>query len=280
MRLVPALLIVVLLGPACSTNRLIVKQCLANDNYTLYGRPKVCVKKADVALLACIENRGVSTERAVAINRDFAASFGNMSASVDTDRREVESRTPTSEERSIINTCREQAGLAPLDPDRDPPVGAAAPGAGNGSLVLPDVTRSTSGQWLDASALPAWQKPFVAGYEQERSLVLCRSLHAGRILPGKVVAGNCNVAWGDDEIENRVFQVLVDAEGLDWARPESGDLPPNTYVGWKNGDESTVICQAEIKNGYHPGWLRSDGCLVPYGNASHLKPEFKILVQD
>ncbi len=50
--------------------------------------------------------------------------------------------------------------------------------------------------------------------------------------PGKLIAGNCNIAWGDREIAIAAYEVLIgNALDFGWVRGSNGSVPANAIYG-------------------------------------------------
>lgn len=49
----------------------------------------------------------------------------------------------------------------------------------------------------------------VGGQENDRVLYVCRAAHSGGVHPGKVIAGNCNIGFGGQELSIPVFEIAL-----------------------------------------------------------------------
>lgn len=64
-------------------------------------------------------------------------------------------------------------------------------------------------RWVAASGGQVPQGAFIGGQEPGRQLPICRAAYNNGVHPGKVVAANCNIAYGGREIEIRNYEVLM-----------------------------------------------------------------------
>lgn len=120
-------------------------------------------------------------------------------------------------------------------------------GWGGGAPVLNDYEVLTgTGEWRSSEAVNG---AFIGGKEAYGTpLPVCRARLRGAVHPGKIVAGQCSVAWGDQEHMLRGFEVLYAA-----VRSIDSGTPVRVYV--KNGTSSPV----------ERFWIDYRGNAVSYG---------------
>ncbi|MBD1881581.1 MULTISPECIES: DUF3421 domain-containing protein [unclassified Coleofasciculus] len=63
--------------------------------------------------------------------------------------------------------------------------------------------------WIEASNGRVPAGAIAGGIEADRDLFICRASHNKGVHPGKIVASNCNISWGGQEILKRNYQVAV-----------------------------------------------------------------------
>lgn len=125
------------------------------------------------------------------------------------------------------------------------------------------------------------------GFENGRSLAVCRTNYNGALHPGKVVGSMCNIGWGGKEITGNSFEVLVNSGvTLQWVSVQGG-MPANAVQGGTENGKILYVGQATMSNGtVHPGkvFRADDGtyiCNYGYGGKEIVeKNNFKVLVQD
>ncbi len=124
-------------------------------------------------------------------------------------------------------------------------------------------TACNGGRWVGTnSAQPVPYNALQGGQEDGQPLYVCRASYMGGMLPGKVVAGNCNIADRGKEWEIPDYEVLVDAAGS-WRGVNRGyDSALN--AGWENGQD-LFLCRSHHKGGVHPGKVVNGTCHISYG---------------
>ena len=143
---------------------------------------------------------------------------------------------------------------------------------------------------------------FVAGVEYSvelsgnQPLYVCRGEYSGKKIPGKIVAGKCNIPIYkvvDGNITNRDemvlsrYEVLVPKASLAWIDHETvpldgSGLPINAVFA--DGRYKSLICRSFYEqggnSGYHPGLLDSDMnlCIFPWGGTAGYLRDYEVLV--
>ncbi|MEQ1604449.1 MAG: DM9 repeat-containing protein [Pyrinomonadaceae bacterium] len=105
------------------------------------------------------------------------------------------------------------------------------------------------------------------------SLYICRTVHSGTTVPGKVVGYKCNYNWGTTEYTSPTFDILI-GTGEYWTR----DLNTRTALAAATGtNQDYYICSAHTSNGSHPGRLQNGKCNYGYGGRGYSSTDFEIL---
>lgn len=105
------------------------------------------------------------------------------------------------------------------------------------------------------------------------TLYICRTVHNGTTLPGKVVGGKCNYNWGTTEYSARSFDILVGGGGY-WQRR----LNTSTAVVAGGTDrEAFYVCRAITNSGTHPGRVQNGKCNYGYGGGGYAGTNFEVL---
>lgn len=147
-------------------------------------------------------------------------------------------------------------------------------------ILCPFVCQAQSLKWVDPSSPNA--APKVIGGTEEGGplngtyLYVCHAQHGKDLIPGKEVAGFCNIPYFGNEIMVRPYEVLVGSAS--WGPPFGGTNVGNAVVGGHEGGANVYICRARFDNhGVHPGKLvfNSGGlgmgytCYIPWGQHEH-----------
>ena len=135
--------------------------------------------------------------------------------------------------------------------------------------------------WVDSqSDSPLPSNAVVGGQENGHRLYVCRASYNGGIHPGKVVAGNCNIGFGGQEVVLQQFQVLV-TDPHPHAFPEWGppkDDMAGAVVGGRESSGSPLwVCRAAYNGGIQPGKVVGANCNIPYGHQEIHVPQFEVL---
>lgn len=114
----------------------------------------------------------------------------------------------------------------------------------------------------------------VGGQEADgQTLYVCRTVHNGTTLPGKVVEGKCNYNWGTTEYASGNFEILV-GTGAYWTR----QLNTRTAVmGGASGSTNYYVCRAFASGGTHPGRLQDGKCNYGFGGRGYAATNFEVL---
>lgn len=113
------------------------------------------------------------------------------------------------------------------------------------------------------------------GYEPGRTLYICQAYLNG-VQPGKVVAGNCNITYGGQEIPMSNFRILV-GNGFRWRWSAFGNVPGNAVPGGYEKGRPLYICQARYADGIHPGKIVRGNCNIGYNGSEIPIPEYRVL---
>lgn len=109
-------------------------------------------------------------------------------------------------------------------------------------------------------------------------LYVCRGEYQSGMHPGKLIAGQCNISWGGNEIRLNRFQVLTSHSPLAWI-PARGYIPPHALpIGHERG-RTLYACQAEYRGGLHPGKVIGNACNIGWGGREISLPYYNILVK-
>lgn len=157
---------------------------------------------------------------------------------------------------------------APPPPPPPPAQPAVAGMAGTAAAGGMRWVRSGTGQALPADAV-------AGGTENGAPLFVCRTAYGPGLYPGKVVKGNCNIAYGGAEVYTHDFEVLA-GPGGNWQKPTSPDLAGAFVAGAENGAQ-LVLCQAAHDGVVDPGRVAADKCLVSWGGRQLALGPFNVM---
>ncbi len=108
------------------------------------------------------------------------------------------------------------------------------------------------------------------------TLYICRTVHNGTTLPGKVVEGKCNYNWGTTEYASGSFEILVGTGGY-WTR----QLNTRTaLIGGSSSGTNYYVCRAFASGGSHPGRLQDGKCNYGFGGRGYAATNFEVLNGD
>lgn len=126
------------------------------------------------------------------------------------------------------------------------------------------------------------------GNEPGRRLPVCRCLYNGSWHPGKVVADNCNIGWGGEEIViSSGYEIMVKpARNMEmrWVEVKDNHIPKNAVVAGTENGQNLYVGRAKHTDGYkHPGKIfKVEGnyiCNFGYGGKEITsKSGFEVLV--
>jgi hypothetical protein len=121
----------------------------------------------------------------------------------------------------------------------------------------------------------------VGGWEQGRTLYVCRTWYGGGVHPGKVVGNNCNIGWGGKEITLEAYEVLVgDNTRVRWVDASFGGIPAGALSGgYEAARPDLFVCRAQY-NGWQPGKIVAQNCNFGYGGEEKLSPYYQVLVTE
>ncbi len=141
----------------------------------------------------------------------------------------------------------------------------------------------------DASAEFVWrqwtgsfpEKVVYGGQENGGQLAICRVNYRNGKHPGKVVAGNCNIGWGGNEIvERNNFEVLTYRKGAraTWAASSGGRLPAKSWKASRYDGGVGHVCRANYKGGVHPGKVVAGKCNIGWGGREIVLTSYEVLL--
>jgi hypothetical protein len=136
-------------------------------------------------------------------------------------------------------------------------------------------------QWIDMSNGEPLPAGAVIGGNQPSppfNLYICRAEYENGMHPGKVVAGNCNISWGGEEIILPYYQVLVSRQPLGWISANYGQVPMNAVAGGYQTDGTLYICRAHYHGGDHPGKVVGQSCNFGWGGREMSTRHYQVLV--
>lgn len=106
---------------------------------------------------------------------------------------------------------------------------------------------------------------------------VCRAQYRGGVHPGKYYGGNCNISWAGRVVMMQNYEVLVSARPLAWVESSHGIVPSHAIPGGSNHSNTFYICQADYKNGTHPGKLVGNNCHFSMGGAEFMTAYYNVL---
>ena len=113
----------------------------------------------------------------------------------------------------------------------------------------------------------------------DEDLFICRADYRGGIHPGKIVAGNCNIAWGGREISMSEYETLVSPFPLRWVASRNGYIPARAVEGGYEHNKPLYICQAQFNHGIHPGKVIGHECNISWNGREIAVSRFNVLVR-
>jgi hypothetical protein len=135
--------------------------------------------------------------------------------------------------------------------------------------------------WVESSSgAPLPTNAVAGGEENGHPLYVCRGSYNGGIHPGKIVAGNCNIGFGGQEIVLQQYRVLVTENHPhafpEWGRPKD-DLADAFVGGQESSGAPLSLCRAAYNGGIHPGKVVGDNCNIPYAHREMHIDQFEVL---
>lgn len=137
-----------------------------------------------------------------------------------------------------------------------------------------DWTFATSGNVIPEDAVLGGVE--AGGYED---LFICRANYRGGMYPGKIVQGNCNIAWGGREIILEEYETLISPYPLRWVSGNGGYLPRHAIEGGYEHGRPLFICQAQFNRGIHPGRVVGRECNISWGGREIAVSRYNVLVR-
>lgn len=156
-----------------------------------------------------------------------------------------------------------------------PPPAAAVPSQGDGVPAPNTVPATGALRWVPSGSGQALPADAVAGGSEDgATLYVCRAAHSGGVHPGKIVKGNCNIAYGGREIYMHGFEVLA-GPGARWGAAQPGMT--GAFVAGAENNKPLYLCQADYRGGQHPGKVINGKCDISYGGEEVPVVEFRVL---
>ncbi len=117
---------------------------------------------------------------------------------------------------------------------------------------------------------------------QLEKLYSCRAAYAAGVHAGQATAGEkgCSFGYGGKQIVEQTYDVLQSAPWLTWTGAVARNLPEDTVVSGREGDEAVSVCRASDRNGLHPGKIKaiSLGCSIVSDGREAIVDRFEVLV--
>ena len=152
--------------------------------------------------------------------------------------------------------------------------------------------------WLPEAEARGAQK-VLAGSEPtangSRDLFICRAGRGSTTHPGKIVAGNCNYTFAGKEYEARSFELLslppdsytwqnrADFEGKNYNTKVRDGQSPAVIAGQESRDDryggQLLVCRAKYRDGWHPGKVVINDCMIGYGGKEVQIGDYQVLVR-
>ncbi len=134
--------------------------------------------------------------------------------------------------------------------------------------------------WVDARGGEVPAGAIVGGWEQGRTLYVCRGVHEGGLHPGKVVGAYCNIGWGGTEVLTERYEVLIgDTRRIGWVDSSYGGVPPGAFSGgYEPGQSELYVCRVGYLGGVHPGKIVGTNCNITYGGRELPFNRYQVLV--
>lgn len=156
----------------------------------------------------------------------------------------------------------------------NPPSGM--PAAGVGGMPPPNAIPAAGAlRWVPSgTGQPTPANAVAGGVEDGAPLLVCRAAYYAGVYPGKLVKGNCNIAYAGREIYMHEFEVLT-GSGARWGPPRPGFA--DAMVAGGEGGVPFYACQAEYRGGQHPGKVVNGLCNISYAGAELPQRDYLVL---
>jgi len=132
-------------------------------------------------------------------------------------------------------------------------------------------------RWVPAANGHVPPHAVLGGEETNRNLYLCRANYQGGVHPGKLVANNCNIGWGGDEIRLPNYEVLTKVQTT-WVPASNGYIPSGAILGGQEPGRQLYICRANYQGGRHPGKVVANYCNIGWGGSEIRLPNYEVFV--
>lgn len=145
------------------------------------------------------------------------------------------------------------------------------------SIIVPLAAAQVS--WVPARSGNIPRNAVNGSMSQAKPMSICRAWHQNGVHPGKLIAGNCNIAWGDREIAIPAYEVLTgNALDFGWVRGSNGAVPANAVYGGQEPGRQLAVCRADYRGEMHPGKLVGNVCQIGWGGRAVSLPSYQVLV--
>jgi hypothetical protein len=124
--------------------------------------------------------------------------------------------------------------------------------------------------WVSGPTIPA--NATVGGFENGQRLYVCHAVYAGGVHPGKIVAGNCNIGYGGNEVVIPHFKIMTVAGT--WKAPQPGFA--GAFVAGRENGSPLYLCRGRYNGGVHPGKVVAGNCNIGWGGAEVLLSGFDL----
>jgi len=125
-----------------------------------------------------------------------------------------------------------------------------------------------------------WPAQWAAGNEADGTpIFVCRANYNGGMHPGKVVAGNCNIGYGGNEIVLQHYVVLMGPLTMRSLWVEGFSPANRNFRAGVDSDGVTplYVCRALYNGGLHPGKVVAGNCNITYGGREVVLHNFQVL---
>lgn len=106
---------------------------------------------------------------------------------------------------------------------------------------------------------------------------VCQAYYQGSLIPGKLVAGNCNIAYNGQEIVLNNYR-LLSGQGYQWEPAIPETIPSGAVIGgYESNGQPLYVCRAQYRGEMHPGKIVDNRCNFGWGGRERSAAYYEVL---